>query len=149
LAIPLWNQTLTPLKAPLFSYERIQYTCCEYDPDPQNIPEDQQPHQRPDESEDDFWERRSEWERDVRKVVRPQPSTFHPPTVIPHLSQKYLDASGNLKEELRVDLARDYAKRGIQVIVKLANIHLTPEKPEYAGGTWHVEGQLVRSISWV
>ena len=29
----------------------------------------------------------------------------------------------------------------VQVIVKLANIVLTPEKPEYAGGTWHVEGE--------
>ena len=28
----------------------------------------------------------------------------------------------------------------LQIIVKLANIILTPEKPEYAGGTWHVEG---------
>jgi len=28
----------------------------------------------------------------------------------------------------------------LQVIVKLANIVLTPEKPEYEGGTWHVEG---------
>ncbi|EJD02430.1 uncharacterized protein FOMMEDRAFT_29447 [Fomitiporia mediterranea MF3/22] len=30
--------------------------------------------------------------------------------------------------------------RTIQVIVKLANIHLTPEKPEYKGGSWHIEG---------
>uniref|UniRef100_A0A914DG99 Uncharacterized protein n=1 Tax=Acrobeloides nanus TaxID=290746 RepID=A0A914DG99_9BILA len=28
----------------------------------------------------------------------------------------------------------------LQVIVKLANIHLTPEKPSYPGGVWHVEG---------
>lgn len=28
----------------------------------------------------------------------------------------------------------------LQVIVKLANIELTPEKPRYGGGTWHVEG---------
>jgi len=28
----------------------------------------------------------------------------------------------------------------VQVIVKLANIHLTPESPEYKGGVWHVEG---------
>jgi hypothetical protein len=34
----------------------------------------------------------------------------------------------------------------IQVIVKLANIHLTPEKPEYAGGAWHIEGQLNEHI---
>ncbi|KAH8656354.1 hypothetical protein BGZ61DRAFT_570708 [Ilyonectria robusta] len=34
----------------------------------------------------------------------------------------------------------------IQVIVKLANIHLTPEKPYYRGGSWHVEGQLNEHI---
>jgi hypothetical protein len=28
----------------------------------------------------------------------------------------------------------------IQVIVKLANIHLTPDSPSYAGGSWHIEG---------
>ena len=30
--------------------------------------------------------------------------------------------------------------RTLQVIVKLANILLTPERPEYPGGKWHVEG---------
>lgn len=30
--------------------------------------------------------------------------------------------------------------RTLQVIVKLANVVLTPEKPHYPGGTWHVEG---------
>ena len=28
----------------------------------------------------------------------------------------------------------------IQCIIKLVNIELTPEKPEYPGGNWHVEG---------
>lgn len=37
------------------------------------------------------------------------------------------------------------AKR-CQVIVKLANIHLTPEKPTYDGGSWHIEGQLNEHI---
>ena len=32
--------------------------------------------------------------------------------------------------------------RTLQIIVKLANIILTPEKPEYPGGKWHVEGSL-------
>ncbi|KAK1476707.1 hypothetical protein CABS01_15242 [Colletotrichum abscissum] len=35
----------------------------------------------------------------------------------------------------------------IQVIVKLANIHLTPEKPTYDGGSWHIEGQLNEHIA--
>jgi len=30
--------------------------------------------------------------------------------------------------------------KNLQVIVKLANIHLTPEKPTYDGGSWHIEG---------
>lgn len=32
--------------------------------------------------------------------------------------------------------------RTLQVIVKLADIVLTPEKPEYPGGKWHVEGMV-------
>ena len=35
----------------------------------------------------------------------------------------------------------------IQCIIKLVNIVLTPEKPEYPGGNWHVEGLwTVRSV---
>jgi hypothetical protein len=51
--------------------------------------------------------------------------------------------TGKLKDHWAFDIWRDYKERGLQVIVKLANIHLTPEKPEYGGGAWHVEGQLV------
>ena len=32
--------------------------------------------------------------------------------------------------------------RTLQVIVRLANVVLTPERPEYPGGKWHVEGLL-------
>ncbi|RGP77846.1 hypothetical protein FLONG3_4022 [Fusarium longipes] len=34
----------------------------------------------------------------------------------------------------------------LQVIVKLANIHLTPEKPNYDGDSWHIEGHLNEHI---
>lgn len=34
----------------------------------------------------------------------------------------------------------------LKVITKLANIHLTPESPEYAGGSWHVEGTINEDI---
>ena len=36
--------------------------------------------------------------------------------------------------------------RRLQVIVKLATIHLTPDNPEYSGGSWHVEGMLNERI---
>ena len=32
--------------------------------------------------------------------------------------------------------------RRLQVITKLASIHLTPEEPRYEGGAWHVEGMV-------
>ncbi|KIO15428.1 hypothetical protein M407DRAFT_34999, partial [Tulasnella calospora MUT 4182] len=34
----------------------------------------------------------------------------------------------------------------VQIIVKLANIHLTPEDPAYFGGSWHVEGMANERI---
>ncbi|KAJ7982922.1 hypothetical protein DFH06DRAFT_1171924 [Mycena polygramma] len=41
-----------------------------------------------------------------------------------------------------------YSLRGktIQCIIKLANIHLSVENPEYKGGSWHVEGMLNERI---
>ncbi|GGO58467.1 hypothetical protein GCM10012287_56690 [Streptomyces daqingensis] len=40
----------------------------------------------------------------------------------------------------------DLLGRRLQVIVKLATIQLTPDKPEYAGGSWHVEGMMNERI---
>ncbi|KAJ3282426.1 hypothetical protein HDU79_009940 [Rhizoclosmatium sp. JEL0117] len=39
------------------------------------------------------------------------------------------------------------AGRGVQVIVKMANIHLTPENPVFNGGNWHVEGMDNEAIA--
>lgn len=108
---------------------RIHYTEVIYDPDPASWAQDEGPQPGPDEDEDDdaYLDRREEWIRATRVIVRPEPGTFKPLPIPPPYS---------LKEK--------YAARGLQVIVKLANIELTPERPEYTGGTWHVEGQMVR-----
>lgn len=45
-----------------------------------------------------------------------------------------------------VSLQDKFRDSGLQVIVKLASIELTPEKPEYAGGSWHLEGMLNEHI---
>ena len=127
-AIPLWNMTLTPQKDPDRVIERIKLDSLTFDPDPDNIPRSEWPQKEEGETQSDFFERQWQWEKDTRKVVRPEPENFHPPPTTDHPG---------------VDLARDYHDRGLQVIVKLANIELTPEKPSYEGGTWHVEGQLV------
>ncbi|MFJ5631364.1 DUF4246 domain-containing protein [Streptomyces goshikiensis] len=69
---------------------------------------------------DDWWENRS--------PVVPDAPDFTPPER-PGASD-------------RVDLRG----RRLQVIVKLATIHLTPDQPEYAGGSWHVEGMVNERI---
>ncbi|KAJ7693239.1 hypothetical protein B0H17DRAFT_933169, partial [Mycena rosella] len=62
------------------------------------------------------------------------------PKILPEAHKAY---KGALEKDFSSISLRD---RTIQCIVKLANIHLTPEKPEYKGGSWHVEGMLNESI---
>ncbi|AZM64112.1 MULTISPECIES: DUF4246 domain-containing protein [unclassified Streptomyces] len=73
-----------------------------------------------EEAQDDWWEN--------RRPVVPDAPEFTPP-----------EPPG---PSARVDLRG----RGLQVIVKLATIRLTPDKPEYPGGSWHVEGMLNERI---
>lgn len=40
-----------------------------------------------------------------------------------------------------------FRKSGLQVIVKMASIELTPEKPYFNPGGWHVEGQMNERIA--
>ncbi|MEU5647388.1 DUF4246 domain-containing protein [Streptomyces milbemycinicus] len=72
------------------------------------------------EAQDGWWEN--------RRPVLPDAPAFTPPELP--------------DESARVDLRG----RRLQVIVKLATIHLTPDKPEYPGGSWHVEGMLNERI---
>jgi hypothetical protein len=39
-----------------------------------------------------------------------------------------------------------YQESGLQIIVKMASIELTPEKPNFPVGSWHVEGQMNEHI---
>ncbi|KAJ7074554.1 hypothetical protein C8F01DRAFT_1100908 [Mycena amicta] len=52
--------------------------------------------------------------------------------------------SGQLEDRFKPVSLRG---RNIQCIIKLANIHLTPENPEYNGGSWHVEGMVNECIA--
>jgi len=129
-SIPLWNATLAPLVDGHFErQQRIQYTAITYDPDPASWPESEQIQQLPDENSNAFWDRKDEWIKETQRLVFPEPNDFYP-----------------LPQPAPFDLKSKYSKRGLQIIVKLASIHLTPEKPEYEGGTWHVEGQMVGFI---
>lgn len=137
-AIPLWNKTLRP------SATRINFTAPQLDDrrrikvespiftcgNPYDM-EDEEILPRIDGESDEEYEYRlteCEWEPEV---IQPEPGDFHPPS------------DEEFRDDVIMNIARNYAVDGLQVIVKLANIELTPEKPHYAGGSWHVEGFLV------
>jgi hypothetical protein len=125
--IPLWNKTLTE---PSSLGERI-----EYGDDIRYVDgtEETEPTQGEDEDRVVYWKRHEVWQA-ARQYQLPEPcvDSFKPPNP--------------LLPEDRIDLLEEFKDSGLQVIVKLANIELTPENPEYEGGSWHIEGQLNERI---
>lgn len=67
----------------------------------------------------------------LRKARHPEPSSFQP-------------RSYTVIDDLR--LAKKFRESGLQIIVKIVSIELTPETPEFKAGSWHVEGQMNERI---
>jgi len=128
-AIPLWNRVLSGLDEK--RKPRIDPECALYDfPDGQfsdREPESDDPDE--EEDEDAYLEFRDDWIRSHRIVEQPEPDEYEPRDL-----------------GTPFDLRESFQNQGFQVIIKLANIHLTPEKPKYDGGSWHVEGMLNEHI---
>lgn len=79
-------------------------------------------------------------EPDDRKLTRLEKMDSGRKLILPTPKPYSEDNSKHTSKEFKFDLRQKFASEGLQVIVKLANIHLTPEKPNYRGGSWHVEG---------
>ncbi|RSM02181.1 hypothetical protein CDV31_011025 [Fusarium ambrosium] len=71
---------------------------------------------------------RAKWEK-VREAKLPEPRDFEGIDYAPMQS-----------------LRQKFQENGLQVIVKMASIELTPEKPEFPAGGWHLEGQMNEKI---
>ena len=131
--VPMFNQVLTDLanfglKTPIINVEQYNwYESLEqfkksdlaaelrqnfFDEDQFGIQPGQQEYDSDIERDDYFVHRR---------IKLPSVGKFQPPKMDNH---QLIDIRGHR----------------LQVIVKLANIELTPEKPRYDGGIWHVEG---------
>lgn len=74
---------------------------------------------------EEYYEKMEEWE-EKRWFVDPQPNDFVAPE--------------------RPHVPYSLGGRRLQAIVKLSSIQLTPEKPEYEGGSWHVEAMANERI---
>lgn len=131
--VPMWNITLASIDHLSGRDTRIQLDKKEF---PWKNPEGER---TPGENEDEYekYDLDDEWIREHRTLVPPEPGSYKPLSCIVEDSSDRI-----ITMPPKTDLRKDFAQHGLQVIVKLANIHLTPEKPEYEGGTWHIEGQL-------
>ncbi|MFG2431445.1 DUF4246 domain-containing protein [Streptomyces sp. NPDC048590] len=121
--LPLWENVLTDLRHPRpVRIEADPYSWYEESPDKPVEPstEDEEAWDRFEDAMDTWW--------DTRRPVVPDAPAFVPPAI----------PGGSDRVSLR--------GRRLQVIVKLATIHLTPENPEYPGGSWHVEGMMNERI---
>jgi hypothetical protein len=151
-SIPLWNATLTPLKRGLSQVKlRLPFVAVDYASHPDEIEYDEHPTQGDDEQDDAYDERYNEWIEENTEINLPEPGVFSTggnSGDTDHEEETEKDDKERAKDldEANVDLRAQYGHRGLQVIVKLANIHLTPEKSSYAGGSWHVEGQMNEHI---
>ena len=130
-AIPLWDRTLSSIRE--FKEPRITMECTEYHwPLGEQMPDDFMPEQAAIiEDEWDREDKRHEIWKQSRILVHPEPGTY--------TSLKFSEAE-------QFDLKKRFEHSGLQVIVKLANIELTPQKPRYEGGSWHIEGQMNERI---
>ncbi|KAF8993753.1 hypothetical protein BDQ17DRAFT_1224385, partial [Cyathus striatus] len=128
-SIPLWDKVLTPLQDRSSVTGRIHYDGVEYEREIDDLVEEEGLRQLDGEDGNDYEWRKCEWFRIVRVFKQPEPDDFLP-----------------VEPANPVCLREEYREYGLQVIVKLANIHLTPDNPEYAGGSWHIEGQVNEHI---
>ncbi|KAE8308479.1 hypothetical protein BDV41DRAFT_581455 [Aspergillus transmontanensis] len=148
-AIPLWNECLSWDHIRL----RIIYRRGEdenddffipdgltFTPDEDEVysPEQVRPYTYQEAYEDDdisaIWSF-EKWVRENRVFIEKEPDPFR--------SRRQWEEDA---EHRAVNLQAQFATSGLQVIFKLANIHLTPEKPKYDGGTWHIEGAMNENI---
>ncbi|KAK4119639.1 hypothetical protein N657DRAFT_626454 [Parathielavia appendiculata] len=72
---------------------------------------------------------RLKW-RLIRDPLLPEPLAFDSP----------------VEYKVRQKLRKRFKHTGLQVIVKMASIELTPEKPDFPLGSWHIEGQMNEHI---
>ncbi|EME79070.1 uncharacterized protein MYCFIDRAFT_116770 [Pseudocercospora fijiensis CIRAD86] len=129
--VPMWDATLSGdslyKRAPRLNIDKVGY---------EEPVGERPPAENEDElDEDEIDELNNTWQREHRVLTNlPEPGSY---------SARMRD---DPEKETVVNLRKDFADRGLQVIVKLANIHLTPDKPAYSGGGWHIEGQLNEHI---
>ncbi|KAF5656133.1 WD40 repeat 2 [Fusarium heterosporum] len=123
-------------------YESEEYNSAEdeviSDWDSEEMSEDEEVERDPSHvSEDEVKRRDLKWFSKTHPLLMPEPSAEWYPKI---------RAEDVRERDFFKGILPETGTRRLQVIVKLANIHLTPDTPTYPGGSWHIEGQINEHI---
>ncbi|KAH7239870.1 hypothetical protein B0J15DRAFT_538393 [Fusarium solani] len=128
----------------------IKYRCsvpevCRYTCEPNNRPGG------PQDDDSDYTEESQrldqEWWEATHELLLPEPSLDE--GYLAKLQASHVRDKGFFKRDVQTPSPRAMVGievSQIQVIVEMANIHLTPEKPTYEGSPWQIEGQAIERI---
>ncbi|KAH8668974.1 hypothetical protein BX600DRAFT_266074 [Xylariales sp. PMI_506] len=139
-AIPMWNESLSWFQDRIrIKPERTgseDWTRPDGAKSPEWVKPDDWDQEKRDKMMDHEYDNRyQEWFREVRVLKHLEPGNY-----------VSLSETTNRAGAMPINLAKKFKDSGLQIIFKLANIHLDPTQPEYEGGTWHVEGTLNEHI---
>ncbi|KAL8791713.1 MAG: hypothetical protein Q9195_005720 [Heterodermia aff. obscurata] len=76
--------------------------------------------------------------------IKREPGPFRPPEQLAYSS--YLNEKHEYKSSIFVDLKREFWNIGLQMVLQVRDINLTPDHPAYEGEDWHVQGQTNERI---
>ncbi|EMC96217.1 hypothetical protein BAUCODRAFT_467102 [Baudoinia panamericana UAMH 10762] len=143
-AVPLWEDCLSLFTDRL----RIHVEECGY---PDFIAPEEAMHAVNSDGEDEdegLDEREREWAVTDRLHDWIQENADHAQIIHPSPKHPYVSFEQRLRDagRQRLELHKDFPD-GLQIIFKLANIHLTPDNAVYSGSRWHVEGALNEHIA--
>jgi len=130
--------------------EGLLYWCKDVEQIEEEVPEGEDLATWLEENADDWSVTDHLW-RAKRQLQLPEPEPYETARK-PWLryTRKYKTSDEPEYEEYAMpatDLCRDWSEQGLQVIVKIAGIELTPGKAQYAGGSWHLEGMQNEHIA--
>lgn len=140
-AVPLWEECLSwfhdRTRLPVSGCGDMDLECPAY---PGLTDEEMENVHELDEKER-WWEREFHWRNYLSEHLE-EARVRHPSP-----AQDYVPLEQVIEDKLlrRLDLHSDFSG-GLEIILKLATIHLTPEQPQYSGSNWHVEGALNEHI---
>ena len=77
-------------------------------------------------------------------MIVKEPAEFRPPEQ--RATSRWLDSQGRFQEWIFVDLKKEFWNVGVQMILRVTDIDLLPEKSCYEGEEWHVEGRMNERI---